>query len=100
MLFPFVFTFIPGYLLLHDETNDFRLKELWEHVSPESVLTPREVYQMMQNEGYKVSFYSLSKKTTGVLTRSFLPNRLTMTESLLQMSKPQKTKILMLFLRG
>jgi protein-tyrosine phosphatase len=51
-----------GKILLHDETVNettgrFELFPIWEEVKEEDVLTPKEMYEMVQREGYRV-FYA------------------------------------------
>jgi len=47
-----------GRILLHDETeerpNVFTLVPLWETISEEDIMTPRDVFDLMTKEGYKV----------------------------------------------
>lgn len=47
-----------GRILLHDEVEErpgvFSIIPLWETVSEEDILTPREVFQLVAKEGYKV----------------------------------------------
>jgi Inositol hexakisphosphate len=49
-----------GRILLHDEVEErpgvFTLVPIWETVSEEDVMTPREVFDLMAKEGYKVGF--------------------------------------------
>lgn len=45
-----------GRLLVHDEGPDGSVVARWETVTPESVQTPREVYDMLRQEGYKVDY--------------------------------------------
>jgi hypothetical protein len=48
-----------GRILLHDEVeerpNVFAIVPLWENVSEEDIMTPRDVFNLMAKEGYKVS---------------------------------------------
>lgn len=48
-----------GRILLHDEVEErpgvFSIIPLWENVSEDEILTPREVFQLMTKEGYKVN---------------------------------------------
>ena len=47
-----------GRILLHDEVeerpNVFSIVPLWETVSEEDIMTPGDVFKLMENEGYKV----------------------------------------------
>ena len=49
-----------GRILLHDEVEErpgvFSLVPIWETVSEEDVMTPREVFDLMAKEGFKVIF--------------------------------------------
>ena len=45
-----------GRILLHDEGPDGRPIARWETITPESVQTPREVFDMLRQEGYKVDY--------------------------------------------
>ena len=48
-----------GRVLLHDEVEErpgvFSIIPLWEHIDESYVMTPRDVFNLMANEGYKVS---------------------------------------------
>jgi hypothetical protein len=50
-----------GRILLHDEVeerpNVFAIVPLWETVSEEDIMTPGDVFKLMEKEGYKVNFY-------------------------------------------
>jgi len=48
-----------GCALIHDETDDGSLQEHFEEVSPETVLTPKEVYESLVLEGYDVRYERL-----------------------------------------
>lgn len=47
-----------GRILLHDEIEErpgvFSLVPIWETVAEEDVMTPREVFDLMSKEGYRV----------------------------------------------
>ena len=49
-----------GRVLLHDEVQtergDFEIIPIWETVRDEDVLTPREVYELVQREGFRVEY--------------------------------------------
>lgn len=45
-----------GRLLVSDETPDGKLVSRWEEVTPESVRTPREVFDGLRAEGYNVDY--------------------------------------------
>ncbi|WFC98121.1 hypothetical protein MYAM1_000844 [Malassezia yamatoensis] len=49
-----------GRVLLHDEVQteqgDFETIPLWETVKEEHILTPREVYELVQSEGFRVNY--------------------------------------------
>ncbi|KDN52550.1 hypothetical protein K437DRAFT_272412 [Tilletiaria anomala UBC 951] len=51
-------------VLLHDEIDlaagRYELVPVWEHVADEDVLTPREVYETVVREGYKVDYARLA----------------------------------------
>lgn len=48
-----------GRILLHDEVEErpgvFSIIPIWENVSEEDILTPRDVYDRIMKEGYRVS---------------------------------------------
>lgn len=48
-----------GRILLHDEVEErpgvFSLVPIWEEVSEDDIMTPRNVYELMTKEGYHVS---------------------------------------------
>jgi hypothetical protein len=50
-----------GRILLHDEVeerpNVFAIVPLWVNVSEEDIMTPRDVFNLMAKEGYKVSIF-------------------------------------------
>ncbi|ELR18311.1 [2Fe2S]-binding, putative [Acanthamoeba castellanii str. Neff] len=48
-----------GNLLIHDELDDECACPMWEAISSESVMTPREVFFTLQNEGYRVSYWRI-----------------------------------------
>lgn len=49
-----------GRILLHDEVEDspgqFTITPQWETVSVEDIMTPRDVFEMVTKEGYKVDY--------------------------------------------
>lgn len=49
-----------GRILLHDEVEvepgRFDIIPVWETIEPQDVLTPREAYELVQSEGYKVDY--------------------------------------------
>ncbi|PWN50330.1 hypothetical protein IE53DRAFT_369000 [Violaceomyces palustris] len=52
-----------GRVLLHDEVEmngNFDIIPVWETVKDEDVMTPREVYELMQKEGFKVDYARLA----------------------------------------
>ncbi|PWY97867.1 hypothetical protein BCV70DRAFT_202357 [Testicularia cyperi] len=53
-----------GRVLLHDETEirqgEFDIVPVWETVKEGDVLTPREVYELVHSEGYKVDYARLA----------------------------------------
>lgn len=60
-----------GHILLHDEVEErpgvFAIIPIWEIVSEEDIMTPRDVFDLVAKEGYKVQSYptcSTSKLTT------------------------------------
>ena len=48
-----------GRMLLHDEVEErpgvFSIIPIWEEVSEEDIMTPRNVFELMVKEGYRVS---------------------------------------------
>lgn len=48
-----------GRMLLHDEVEErpgvFSIIPEWENVTEDDILTPRDVFELMANEGFKVS---------------------------------------------
>ncbi|KAI0749707.1 inositol hexakisphosphate-domain-containing protein [Daedaleopsis nitida] len=49
-----------GRILLHDEVEErpgvFKIIPIWEQVEEEDIMTPRDVYNLMIQEGYKVDY--------------------------------------------
>lgn len=49
-----------GRILLHDEVEDrpghFEVVPIWETVEEDDIMTPRDVFEQMKAEGYKVRF--------------------------------------------
>eukprot|EP01119_Soliformovum_irregulare_P014208 TRINITY_DN3878_c0_g1_i1.p1 TRINITY_DN3878_c0_g1~~TRINITY_DN3878_c0_g1_i1.p1 ORF type:complete len:1108 (-),score=338.31 TRINITY_DN3878_c0_g1_i1:397-3720(-) len=45
-----------GKFLIHDENNDGKTFEAWEQVDESTVMTPRQVYKRLAEEGYPVSY--------------------------------------------
>ena len=45
-----------GRILVHDEGPDGRIIARWETITPESVQTTKEVFDMLRQEGYKVDY--------------------------------------------
>ncbi|KAI9567360.1 inositol hexakisphosphate-domain-containing protein [Boletus coccyginus] len=49
-----------GRILLHDEVEErpgvFMIIPIWEIVSEEDILTPRDVFDLVANEGYKIDY--------------------------------------------
>ena len=47
-----------GRILLHDEVEErpgqFEIVPLWESVEESEIMTPRDVFEQMKAEGYKV----------------------------------------------
>lgn len=47
-----------GRILLHDEVEErpgvFTIIPIWEEVEEQDIMTPRDVYELMVKEGYKV----------------------------------------------
>lgn len=50
-----------GRILLHDEVEQrpghFEIVPLWEHVEEEDIMTPRDVFDLMKTEGFKVCIF-------------------------------------------
>ncbi len=48
-----------GRILLHDEVEErpgvFSIIPIWETVEEKDIMTPRDVYNLMVKDGYKVS---------------------------------------------
>jgi hypothetical protein len=48
-----------GRILLHDEVEErpgvFSIVPIWETVSEDEIMTPRDVFNMIAQEGFKVS---------------------------------------------
>ena len=49
-----------GKILLHDELEEspgkYKITPLYEIVSEDDIMTPRDVFELMVGEGYKASF--------------------------------------------
>ncbi|THH28320.1 hypothetical protein EUX98_g5857 [Antrodiella citrinella] len=49
-----------GRILLHDEVEErpgvFSIVPIWEHVSESDIMTPRDVFDLMTEEGYNVDY--------------------------------------------
>ena len=49
-----------GRILLHDEVEErpgvFSIIPIWEEVSEEDIMTPRNVFELMVKEGYHVGY--------------------------------------------
>lgn len=49
-----------GRILLHDELEtspgQFDIVPIWEEVEPEDVMTPKELYQQVVGEGYRLDY--------------------------------------------
>ncbi|KAI0707157.1 inositol hexakisphosphate-domain-containing protein [Earliella scabrosa] len=49
-----------GRILLHDEVEErpgvFKIIPIWEMVEEQDIMTPRDVYELMVQEGYKVDY--------------------------------------------
>ena len=54
-----------GRILLHDEVEErpgvFSIIPIWENVSEEDIMTPRNVFELMVKEGYHVRVRSSSQ---------------------------------------
>lgn len=50
-----------GRILLHDEVEErpgvFTIIPIWETVSEEDIMTPRDVFDLVASEGYKVQTF-------------------------------------------
>lgn len=48
-----------GRILLHDEVEErpgvFTIIPIWEIVTEDDIMTPRDVFELIKKEGYKVS---------------------------------------------
>jgi hypothetical protein len=62
-----------GRILLHDEVeerpNVFAIVPLWENVTEEDIMTPGDVFKLMEKEGYKVSVFITRRKMLSILLR-------------------------------
>ena len=78
-----------GRLLLHDEVEErpgqFDIVPIWETVEEDDIMTPRDVFDEMKAEGYKVC--ALQINLSVLLFTGFALYRSTMIASLLQTSK-------------
>ncbi len=49
-----------GRILLHDEVEErpgvFSIIPIWENVSKEDIMTPRDVFDLMTHEGFKIDY--------------------------------------------
>lgn len=49
-----------GRVLLHDEVEErpgvFRIVPLWEAVEENEIMTPRDVFNVMVREGYRINY--------------------------------------------
>lgn len=49
-----------GRILLHDEVEErpgnFEIVPVWESVEEDDIMTPRDVFELMKAEGFKVQF--------------------------------------------
>ena len=54
-----------GRVLLHDEVEErpgvFSIIPIWESVTEDDIMTPRDVFDLMAKEGFKVSTDMLAK---------------------------------------
>ena len=54
-----------GRILLHDEVEErpgvFSIIPIWEQVEESDIMTPRDVYNLMVAEGYKVGVPDLTR---------------------------------------
>lgn len=48
-----------GRILLHDEVEErpgvYSIIPIWESVTGDDIMTPRDVFELVQKEGYRVS---------------------------------------------
>ncbi|KAH6913140.1 inositol hexakisphosphate-domain-containing protein [Coprinopsis sp. MPI-PUGE-AT-0042] len=53
-----------GRILLHDEVEErpgvFSIIPIWEVVSEDQIMTPRDVYNLIINEGYKIEYHRVA----------------------------------------
>ena len=60
-----------GRILLHDEVEDrpgvFAIVPIWENVKESDIMTPRQVFEDVASEGYKVSPRHMVKFPRGVI---------------------------------
>ena len=69
-----------GRILLHDEVEErpgvFSIIPLWETVSEQDIMTPRDVFDMVAREGFKVGLYRTACRVEGdsslLLSRSIM----------------------------
>ena len=49
-----------GRVLLHDEVEErpgsFAIVPIWETVTEEDIMTPRDVFELMEREGYRIDY--------------------------------------------
>ena len=55
-----------GRILLHDEVEErpgvFSIIPIWENISEDDIMTPRDVFELMTREGCKVRFVCISSR--------------------------------------
>ncbi len=62
-----------GRILLHDEVEErpgvFSIIPIWEEVSEDDIMTPRNVFELMVKENYRVSYSVLRRPTYSKISR-------------------------------
>ena len=60
-----------GRILLHDEVEErpgvFSIIPIWEQVEEKDIMTPRDVYDLMVKEGYKVCHHQCTRSFLNVI---------------------------------
>jgi hypothetical protein len=59
-----------GRILLHDEVEErpgvFSIIPIWENVTEDDIMTPRDVFELIKKEGYRVCSISKPPLIAGV----------------------------------
>lgn len=80
-----------GKLLLHDEVEIkpgvYEVIPIWETVEPENVMTPKELYQQVENEHYQVDYQRIAIVSGGECGGSDVCRRMSRHHSLVRCSR-------------